>query len=190
MSVAVATLRDAAGLTRPAAPVTTIALELRAATTDDAAAIQRLIGSHLNDGHLLPRTLSEIAAHAERFVVAVDGEAIVGCADLAPLSRTVAEVRSLVVSTSARSTGIGRLLVDELILRAEAAGFETLGAFTHAAGYFVRRGFSIVPHAWVPDKIRVDCASCPLFRTCGQHAVVLSLGRPRSSFVPLASFHG
>ena len=170
--------------------VKTIALELRAATADDVAAIHGLISAQLNDGRLLPRTRSEIAAHAERFVVAVDAGRIVGCADLAPLSRTVAEVRSLVVTTSARSAGVGRLLIDTLIARAEAAGFEKVCALTHAARYFVRLGFSIVPLQWLPDKIRVDCASCPRFRTCGQYAVVLKLERRRPSCVPLASLHG
>ena len=40
-------------------------------------------------------------------------------------------------------------------------------------------GFSIVPHMWVPEKIAADCWSCPLFRKCGQYAVVdARLGRP------------
>mgnify|MGYP001010093963 CR=1 FL=1 len=59
-------------------------------------------------------------------------------------------------------------------------GFETLCAFTHGPGYFVRMGFSIVPHHWVREKILVDCQACPLFRTCGQHAVVLPLTRAAS----------
>ena len=44
----------------------------------------------------------------------------------------------------------------------------------------MKQGFSIVPHTWVPEKIAVDCHRCPLFRKCGQSAVVLSLagGKP------------
>ena len=37
---------------------------LRQATADDAEAIHELIASHLADGHLLPRTLSDITVHA------------------------------------------------------------------------------------------------------------------------------
>ncbi len=69
----------------------------------------------------------------------------------------MAEVRSLVVDDGARSCGVGRQLVDELDDARAAAGFETLCAFTHAPGYFVQLGFSIVPHEWLPEKIETDC---------------------------------
>ena len=52
-----------------------------------------------------------------------------------------------------------------------------LCAFAHDPAFFVRRGFSIVPHTWVPEKIAHDCFSCPLFRNCGQYAIVLELDR-------------
>lgn len=155
---------------------------LRSATIADAPAIHRLIEASLKEGHLLPRSLDELTIHAPRFVVAVDrarsrrgGGSIVACAELAPLSASVAEVRSLVVDPSVRARGIGRRLVDDLRRAASRAGFERLCAFTHDAGYFVRKGFSIVPHEWVPEKIALDCAGCALFRRCGQHAVMLPL---------------
>ena len=81
---------------------------IRPAEPADAEAIHRLISTHLLEGRLLPRDPDEIFLHSPRFVVAVEGEQIVACADLAPLSRTVAEVRSLVVSPHARSAGTGR----------------------------------------------------------------------------------
>ena len=56
------------------------------------------------------------------------------------------------------------MLVDELRRRARREGFEQLCAFTHAPGYFIQMGFSIVPHLWLPEKIFTDCVNCPLFR--------------------------
>lgn len=181
---------SAAEASTPAPPRTLAPLEIRGATTADVDAIHALITEHLEEGHLLRRERDEILAHAQRFVVAtMDGGTVVACADLAPLSRSVAEVRSLVVSENARSLGAGRRLIDELVRRATAAGFHKLSAFTHAAGYFVQLGFSIVPHVWMPEKIETDCRSCPRFRRCGQYAVVLTLSRAPSSCVPLASLH-
>jgi N-acetylglutamate synthase-like GNAT family acetyltransferase len=162
---------------------------IRAALDRDVDAIHQLIEAHVADGHLLPRRREEIAAHVSRFIVAVHARRVVACADLAPLSGTVAEVRSLVVSDAVRSRGIGRQLVDELARRAAASGFDTLCAFTHAAGYFVHMGFSIVPHTWLPEKIEADCRSCALFRTCGQYAVMLPLARVRQTCVPLTALH-
>jgi N-acetylglutamate synthase-like GNAT family acetyltransferase len=149
--------------------------ELRVATAADARAIHRLVTAHLAEGHLLPRTLDELTARAPRFLVAERGGVIAACAELAPLGSGTAEVRSLVVHRDARQEGLGRRLVQALATRARIEGFTRLCAFTHEPGYFVRKGFSIVPHAWVPEKIATDCHRCPLFRSCGQHAVELSL---------------
>ncbi len=167
---------------------------LRSAAAGEATALHGLIEAHLEEGRLLPRDREELAVHAERFVVAVQRGRIVGCAELAPLSGRIAEVRSLVVDRRARSIGIGRLLVTELQRRARHAGFDHLCAFAHDAAFFARMGFSIVPHTWVPEKIARDCTMCPQFRRCGQHALVLPLGDARQprvhSYVPLASLRG
>jgi len=160
----------------------------RAGTSGDAPALHALIAAHLEEGHLLPRDLGELAVHAPRFVVAVRNASVVGCAELAPLSERVAEIRSLVVDRQERAGGIGSALVSDVKRRADVAGFERLCAFTHDAGYFLRLGFSIVPHASVPEKIALDCQRCPQFGHCGQHAVVLPLGTGRSSMTQSRTF--
>lgn len=174
---------------------------LRPATAEDAPSIHALITKYQAAGHLLPRSQEEIGRHADRFLVITDGpafatfgrfgeasadatfgrfgepsaETVMGCAELAPLSATVAEVRSLVVDEQARGLGFGRLLADTIADEARLAGFRTVCAFTHDPAYFVRLGYSLVPHAWLPDKIAHDCAGCTLFRQCGQDAVRLQL---------------
>jgi amino-acid N-acetyltransferase len=101
---------------------------LRSAVPADAKKLHALVSANLEEGHLLPRALGELAIHAERFVVAVQARRVVGCAELAPLSPHVAEVRSLAVDRTARSGGIGTLLVDELRRRARREGYEKLCA--------------------------------------------------------------
>ncbi len=150
-------------------------LTLRTAESSEAGTLFTLIQANLEEGHLLPRTLSELEAHAGRFVVAMRGSRIAGCAELAALSPQVAEVRSLAVDRAARGGGIGIMIVDELRRRARREGFEKLCAFTHAPGYFSQMGFSIVPHTWLLEKIFTDCVKCPLFRKCGQYAMVVPL---------------
>jgi amino-acid N-acetyltransferase len=154
---------------------TRTAISLRTADRSHARRLHALITANLEEGRLLPRTLDELARHADRFVVAVRGRRIVGCAELAPLSPTVAEVRSLAVDRSARGLGVGTRLVEELRQRARRDGFEKLCAFTHAPAYFSQMGFSIVPHLWLPEKIFADCVKCPHFRQCGQFAMVVPL---------------
>ncbi len=150
-------------------------IRLRTADPSHAAKLHAIIMANLADGHLLPRSLAELTAHAGRFVVALRGRTVIGGAELAPLSTQVAEVRSLVVDQSARHSGVGTLLVDELGRRARRDGFEKLCAFTHVPGYFIRKGFSIVPHLWIQEKVFTDCVTCPHFQRCGQFAMVLPL---------------
>jgi amino-acid N-acetyltransferase len=147
----------------------------RTADAADASAIHALIADNLEAGHLLPRTIEDVEGHASRFVVAADAGVVVGCAELAPLSDNVAEVRSLVVHQDFRGRQIGRRLVNQLAASATERGFGTLCAFTHDPSHFVRLGFTLVPHVWVPEKIARDCTSCALFRRCGQYAVTLPL---------------
>jgi amino-acid N-acetyltransferase len=168
------------------------AVTLRTAVPSDVPAIHRLITDNLEVGHLLPRSSEDVERHVARFIVAAVDDAVVGCAELAPLSAKVAEVRSLVVAESFRGRHIGPQLVAEVATTATASGFSTLCAFTHEPSHFVRMGFTIVPHIWVPEKIAHDCTACPLFRRCGQHAVMLAL-RPGVTIgpeLPAAIIHG
>ncbi len=150
-------------------------LVLRSATAPDTASIQALIARYQAAGRLLPRTEEDIRRHAGRFLVIEDAGDVVGCAELAPLSAAVAEVRSLVLDERLRGLGLGRVLVEALTGEARLAGFRSVCAFTHEPGYFARLGFSLVPHAWLPEKIGTDCAGCALFRRCGQAAMRLAL---------------
>src|SRR5438445_679088 len=93
-------------------------IRLNTGDPSNARRLHALITANLEEGHLLPRTLRELGVHAERFTVAVKGRTIVGCAELAPLSPSVAEVRSLAVDASARGTGVGTRIVEGLRRRA------------------------------------------------------------------------
>ena len=150
-------------------------VEIRTASAVDGPSLYALIAAHREEGRLLPRTLDELCVHASRFVVAIRRGVVVGCAELAPLSKTVAEVRSLAVDGRARGSGLGLRIVDEIGRRARIDGYTKLCAFAHAPGFFVRLGFSIVPHRRIPEKIAHDCVACAHFIGCGQHALVLEL---------------
>jgi amino-acid N-acetyltransferase len=156
-----------------AAPAAAIAI--RPGTSADAPALYALITANLEVGHLLPRTLEDLVQHAHRFLVIVDRGAVIGCGEIAPLSRTVAEIRSLVVDERYRGQGLGSRLIEALRRLARIEEFQTLCAFTHQPTNFVRLGFSIVPHVWLPEKITHDCHTCPLFRQCGQYAMWYAL---------------
>lgn len=161
-------------------------VSFRSGTPEDTDGIMRLIDDNLASGHLLPRTREDVTEHAARFAIIEHAGRVIACAELAPLSRAVAEVRSLVVDADWRGRGLGGSLITQLSMRARTSGFATLCALTHEPSHFVRLGFSIAPHVWFPEKIALDCVGCARFRTCGQVAVSLQLDgrvleRPRES---------
>ena len=163
--------------------------QLRTAVRGDARKIYELIQRNQQSGHLLPRQLIELTSRIDRFVVGVDGRgSVVACGELAPLSSTVAEIRSLVVTETRRGQGLGRRIVDELKVRAKASGYDDLCVFAHEPAYFAHMGFSIVPHTWVPEKIMADCRNCALFRRCEQFAMVTDLDGT-SEVQPAAQLH-
>jgi amino-acid N-acetyltransferase len=165
-------------------------LTVKRADEKQGAALHALITAHLEEGRLLPRTLEEVTAHADRFTIVMRGRKIVGCAELAPLSTQVAEVRSLAVDGKERNNGVGTMLVEDLRQRAYREGFEKLSAFTHAPGYFSEKGFSIVPHLWVQEKIFTDCVKCEHYRRCSQYAMVAptetAAVQSQANVIPLA----
>src|SRR5215831_12624864 len=107
-------------------------LTIKRAEAAHAPVLHALISANLEEGHLLPRTLDELGVHADRFTIVMRGKKLVGCAELAPLSAHVAEVRSLAVDAKERGNGVGTMLVDDLRRRAHDDGFDKLSAFTHA----------------------------------------------------------
>jgi len=147
-------------------------IQVRAAQRTAARRIHTLIMAHLQEGRLLPRALDELKRHAPRFLVAVHRDRIIACGELAPLSRNLAEIRSLVVDRQYRGSGVGRRLVEGLREQARLDGYDRLCVFSHQPAYFAHMGFSIVPHIWLPEKIGTDCTSCALFRRCGQFAML------------------
>ena len=123
----------------------------------------------------MPRPLGEVESHAPHFLVAAGPAGVVGCAELTPLSPRLCEVRSLVVAAGSRGQGVGTQLLKAVIGQARARRVPRVCAFAHDPRPFIRQGFSIVPHPWLPDKIAADCVRCPWFRRCAQYAVILDL---------------
>ena len=154
--------------------------DIRPAGLPDAAAISRLVTANVGLGHLLPRTPEEIGRHVSRFLVATLNGTVIGCGELAPLSKRLSEIRSLVVTTGSRGAGIGTAVLAALVAGARRQGVPRLCAFTHLPHPFVTIGFSIVPHTWLPEKITTNCQGCVWFRRCEQTAVVLELDWGRS----------
>lgn len=132
-------------------------MQIRSATTADLSAVENLLrASDLpTDG---------VREHFSSFVVADDDGAIAGAIGLEKYG-SVALLRSAVVAPDHRGTGIGRLLVEQLLERAEETGIDQLYLLTTTAEkYFPRFGFTRVTRSDVPSAVKASAefrGACP-----------------------------
>jgi amino-acid N-acetyltransferase len=138
-------------------------MQIRSAENSDLPAVERLL------------TASELPTDGVRdnfshFVVAVENGTIAGAIGLENYG-SAALLRSAVVSPESRGSGVGHILVEQLIERAEEAGVDELYLLTTTAeDYFPKFGFTRVTRAAVPDAVK---ASAEFRGACPDTAIVM-----------------
>ena len=161
---------------------------LRPAESGDVAAIAAMVARHVETGDVLPRSAENIACTLPDWQVAVsdpDGE-LLGCGSLWNYSASLAELRSIIVSESARGLGIGKLLVAALVDRAYAAGVTRCFTLTRAEAFFARCDFIPTNKDDFPEKIWKDCHLCPIRDHCDEIAMIHS--KPMQSSGPESEY--
>lgn len=144
----------------------------RPARPRDARAILHLMQPQVEAGVLLPRTLEDIRANIDWFLVLYDRRRLAACGAIRFLSSDLVELRSVVVAEPFQGSGLGRRLIDALVARAAEAGAGRVCAITSSPGFFERLGFRSAAMAAVPEKIAADCDTCSRRIGCRQVAVV------------------
>ena len=139
-------------------------MRIRNATSADLPAVESLLSA--SD---LP--LDGVRDNFSNFVVAEDDGEIAGAIGLEEFG-AVALLRSAVVSPEHRGSGVGRRLVERLLVGAEVAGIEELYLLTTTADqYFPRFGFTHTTRSAVPDAVK---ASAEFKGACPDTAVVMT----------------
>jgi len=140
-------------------------ISIRAATPADRPAVLSLL-----DASALPS--DDLDPALAGFVVAEEGEAIVG---VAGLERYGADglLRSVAVAAGQRGRGLGAALTAAVVAAAQARGLSGLYALTTTAErYFPRLGFEVIERSALPETVQ----SSSEFRTiCPDTAVALRL---------------
>jgi amino-acid N-acetyltransferase len=97
---------------------------------------------------------ADVAVESGNFVVAIEGDTIVGTIGLEPCGGW-GLLRSLAVAPERRTAGIGRRLCERVFARAGELQLQGLYLLTTTAdGYFQRLGFELVERSQVPEEIR------------------------------------
>jgi N-acetylglutamate synthase-like GNAT family acetyltransferase len=149
---------------------------LRQATLADVAAMEQLMAPFVLTGDLLPRSNYDLCRHIKEYVVAVapDG-AIVGTGSLKVYSTTLAEIAGLAVRDDQQGRGVGKALVEALLVDARALGLHEVFGLTRKPLFFLRLGFRVVEKEQFPLKVWADCTRCPRQHACDEVAVALTL---------------
>jgi len=152
------------------------ALKLRPATLSDVAAMEVFMAPFVATGDLLPRSNYDLCRHIKEYVVAEtpDGT-LVGTGSLKVYSSQLAEIAALAVREDQQGRGVGKAIVEALLVEARAMSLSEVFGLTRKPLFFMRLGFRVVEKEQFPLKVWADCARCPRQHACDEVAVALTL---------------
>ena len=150
-------------------------IQVRPAQVQDVEPMYALMLPFMETNVLIRRDQDNIYQHIQEFVVAIQGERIIGVSALHIYGSNLAEVRSLVVSPDAQGHGAGHLLVHASEDLAKAIGVTSIFALTYVDEFFTKQGYEIVAKESLPHKVWTVCVHCPKFSHCDEIAVKKSL---------------
>ena len=152
-------------------------IELVKAKLSDIPAMQTLVSSEVKDGIILNRTEDEVATNIRSYVLAKEGEKLVGYTALHIHSKRLAEIRSLIVEESYRGQKIGQRMVEFTLNEARALGVEEdVLVLTYLPLFFQKIDFIEINKEVIPEhKIWADCIKCIHFPVCNEVALVYKL---------------
>lgn len=102
---------------------------------------------------LLHHDLVALFERVQEFMVALDSQGrVVGAGGLHIMWEDLAEVRSLIVDQSTRGQGVGHLLVDALIEKAEGFGVKRIFCLTFEVSFFEKHGFATISDVPVDEE--------------------------------------
>ena len=148
-------------------------MDIRDAVIEDVPAIRDLINMHAEREKMLFRSMANLYTSLRDFMVCDQDGKVAGCCALAIIWSDLAEVRSLAVHPDWQKRGIGRLLVEQAVARAEKLHLPRVFTLTLEAGFFEKLGFTRVSMDQLPHKVWSDCVYCPKKDHCDEIAMQL-----------------
>ena len=136
--------------------------------------MREMVASEIKEGVILDRSEDEVATNIRSYVLAKDGEKLVGYTALHIHSPRLAEIRSLIVDQAYRGQKIGQRLVKFALEEAKKLGVkEDVLVLTYSPQFFEKLGFKEINKEVIPEhKIWADCIKCIHFPVCNEVALV------------------
>jgi len=148
------------------------------AKLSDIPAMQELVIQEVKDGIILERSEDEVATNIRSYVLAKDGDRVIGYGALHIHAMRLAELRSLIVDSNYRGENIGKDIVNFVLSEARDFGVsEEVLVLTYLPEFFKKMGFVEIPKESIPEhKIWADCIKCIHFPICNEISLVYKLG--------------
>jgi amino-acid N-acetyltransferase len=168
-------------------------MQLRKARNPDVPQIRALINQmamrtdqNYKNGHMLPRSLTELYEHIRDYTVLVDEENRVhGCCALHSAWDGLAELKALAVSDECQGQGWGRSLVDAALSEADELGIECVFTLTNKMSFFEHLDFVPIDMRRLPLRVWSECVNCPKFGVaCDEVAMTFKGTQPKQVFIP------
>lgn len=153
-----------------------MSVELTKASLSDIENMQKLVIPEVEAGVILARSSDEIATNIRSYILAKEGDEIVGFCALHIHTSSLAEIRSLVVKEGRRGMGIGQSLIAKAIEEARMLGLQKVLSLTYKQSFFEKLGFVEIPKESLPEhKIWADCIKCKHFPVCNEVSLIKTL---------------
>ena len=152
-------------------------MHLRRARADDSEAVIGLVRKFARRRLMLPIRKDFLFEHINDYYIAEDQGQPAGVVFLRIYSEKLAEIRSLAVSEEFQSRGIGRKLVLHCLKEASRLGIGEVFALTVVPKFFTKLGFRILQKERYPEKIWLDCNTCPKKDDCDETTVAIRIKR-------------
>ncbi len=144
-------------------------MELTKATLHDIPAMLELVAEEIKSGVILDRSADEVATHIRSYVLAKEGETLLGYTALHVHSPRLAEIRSLIVGEAYRGRAIGKKMVQFALDEARVLGIEEVLVLTYLPDFFLCMDFEEIAKESIPEhKIWADCIKCIHFPVCNE----------------------
>jgi len=153
-------------------------VKLVKAKLSDIPQMQKLVSQDVKDGIILKRSEDEVSTNIRSYVLAKDGDRVVGYTALHIHSLRLAEIRSLIVDSSYRGQNIGKEIILFALDEAKSLGVqEDVLVLTYLPNFFIKLGFVEISKESIPEhKIWTDCIKCIHFPICNEISLVYKLG--------------
>ena len=130
-----------------------VSVQIRPAKTGDVRAIRAMVDSYAPNGRLLSKATVTLYEDVQEFLVAVQGDEVVGCGALHVMWEDLAEVRTLAVHPDFRRSGVGSKILAAQIERARSLGIKRVFCLTFETEFFGRHGFREIEGAPVEHAV-------------------------------------